>query len=72
MSKATKFLTSVRGKDANWIRAEIIKRDDQIRTLKFDLGFGTVDALSKLRVAKRERAQLLTVLREVETAAKAA
>ena len=72
MSKATKFLAEIRGKDADWLRAQIITRDDQIRTLKFDLGFGTVDALSKLRAAKRERAQLLTVLREINTAAKAA
>lgn len=72
MSSSTKFLTTVRGKDAAWLRTEITKRDELIRTLKFDLGFGTVDALRKLREAKRERAQLLTVLAEVVATATAA
>ena len=62
MSKSTTFLESIKGKDAAWLRTEVHKRAELIRTLKFDLDFGKVDALVARRVAKRERAQLLTTL----------
>ncbi len=64
MSQASTFLASVRGQDLASLQAEVTKRDTLIRSLKFDLGFGTVAALANLRVAKRERAQLLTLMRQ--------
>ncbi|MCA9388387.1 50S ribosomal protein L29 [Candidatus Berkelbacteria bacterium] len=64
MSQSNKFLTSIRKYDPKKLTEEIGKRNEAIRTLRFDLGFGTVSSLKDLRVARRELAQLKTVLKE--------
>lgn len=66
MSKKVTFLGSLQGKDIKALRVLVTERDASIRSLKFDLGFGKVDALAKLRTAKRERAQLLTLMRQLK------
>jgi len=68
MATQQSFLSTVRGKDAKWLAAEIVKHHNDIRRLRFDLTFGNVGALSALRVAKRELAQLLTVQAEQKDA----
>ena len=64
MSQSNKFLTSIRKYDPKKLTEEIGKRNEAIRTLRFDLGFGTVSSLKDLTVARRELAQLKTVLKE--------
>ncbi|MGI6103126.1 MAG: 50S ribosomal protein L29 [Patescibacteria group bacterium] len=64
MAKHTDFLKTIRDKDAAWLRKELDTRYEKIRSLRFDVGFGTVSALKELRTAKRELAQLWTVLGE--------
>ena len=64
MATQTEFLKTIRGKDAAWLRKELDVRYEKIRSLRFDVGFGTVSALKELRSAKRELAQLWTVLGE--------
>lgn len=64
MSQGSKFLTSIRKYDTKKLNQEIGKRSESIRTLRFSLGFGTVSSLKDLRVARRELAQLKTILKE--------
>ncbi|MBI2590163.1 hypothetical protein HYW32_04055 [Candidatus Berkelbacteria bacterium] len=71
MSKVNSFLTSSRGQDELWLKAEIAKRYDRLCTLRFDLGFGKVGALKEFRIARRELSQLWTLLGEKVTAHKA-
>ena len=58
------FTKEIRTHDAAWIQAEITKRYEALRTLRFDIGFGNLNSLSQFRVAKKELAQLWTVLGE--------
>ena len=58
------FTTEIRTHDAAWLQAEITKRYESLRTLRFDIGFGNLNSLSQFRVAKKELAQLWTVLGE--------
>jgi len=63
MAKQT-FTSEIRTHDAAWLQAEITKRYESLRTLRFDIGFGNLNSLSQFRVAKKELAQLWTVLGE--------
>jgi ribosomal protein L29 len=58
------FTKEIRTHDATWIQTEITKRYEALRTLRFDIGFGNLNSLSQFRVAKKELAQLWTVLGE--------
>lgn len=58
------FLKEVRTHDSAWIQTEIRARYETLRTLRFDIGFGNLNSLSKFRTAKKELAQLWTVLGE--------
>lgn len=62
--KTTKFTTEIRTHDTAWLQAEIAKRYETLRALRFDIGFGTLNSLSQFRAAKKELAQLWTVLGE--------
>lgn len=64
MSKTQTFITEIRTKDRTWLERQIAERYATLRTLRFGLGFGTVSARTELRAAKRELAQLWTVLGE--------
>ncbi len=64
MAKQTAFITDARTHDTAWVKAEIAKRYDTLRTLRFEIGFGNLNSLSQFRVAKKELAQLWTVLGE--------
>lgn len=64
MAKHTTFLKDIRTHDTAWLKAEITKRHETLRALRFEIGFGTVSSLSQFRAAKRELAQLWTVLGE--------
>lgn len=63
MAKNT-FIKDIRTHDAGWLQAEIAKRHETLRALRFEIGFGTVNSLSQFRAAKKELAQLWTVLGE--------
>ena len=63
MAKNT-FTTDIRTHDASWLQAEISRRYETLRALRFDIGFGNLNSLSQFRAAKRELAQLWTVLGE--------
>jgi ribosomal protein L29 len=63
MNKQT-FLKDIRTHDANWLQAEINKRYEGLRTLRFDIGFGNLNSLSQFRSIKKDLAQLWTVLGE--------
>ncbi len=69
MAKQTQFITDARTHDAAWLKTEIAKRHETLRTLRFEIGFGSLNSLSQYRVAKKELAQLWTVLGEKLTAA---
>jgi ribosomal protein L29 len=64
MSKKAKFITEIRKKDQKSLEAEIAKRYRDLRTARFEIGFGTFTNLKKLRTARKELAQLWTVLGE--------
>ncbi|MBI4023208.1 50S ribosomal protein L29 [Candidatus Berkelbacteria bacterium] len=63
------FLSKARAHDLPWLQAEIEQRVSLLRSLRFDLAFGTVSALKALRTAKRELAQLQTISTEKQRAA---
>lgn len=64
MAKQKDFLKTIRDKDVNTLRKELDDRYEKVRSLRFNVGFGTLSALKELRTAKRELAQLWTVLGE--------
>ncbi len=60
--------------DEKELRAQIKEIAEQMFRLRFQMGMGQMDGLKKYRVLKKDRARLLTVLREreLETAAQEA
>jgi large subunit ribosomal protein L29 len=55
-----------RGLDAAELNKELRESAEQIFRLKFQMGMGQMEGLKKLRSLKKERARMLTVLRERE------
>jgi large subunit ribosomal protein L29 len=53
-----------RGLDAAELNKELRESAEQIFRLKFQMGMGQMEGLKKLRSLKKERARMLTVLRE--------
>jgi large subunit ribosomal protein L29 len=60
-----------RGLDAAELNKELRESAEQIFRLKFQMGMGQMEGLKKLRSLKKERARMLTVLRERELEKKA-
>jgi large subunit ribosomal protein L29 len=59
--------------DENELQAQVRDISEQMFRLRFQLGMGQMDSLKKYRVLKKDKARILTVLREreIETAAEA-
>jgi large subunit ribosomal protein L29 len=63
--KAAKF----RELDDKQLRSELQEINDQLFRLRFQLSMGQSEALKKYRALRKDRARLLTILRERELAA---
>jgi large subunit ribosomal protein L29 len=55
-----------RGLDANELNKQLREGTEQIFRLKFQMEMGQTEGLKKLKSLKKERARMLTVLRERE------
>ncbi|MBV8845677.1 MAG: 50S ribosomal protein L29 [Bryobacterales bacterium] len=55
-----------RGLDANELNKELREGTEQIFRLKFQMQMGQTEGLKKLKSLRKERARMLTVLRERE------
>ena len=56
----------VRELDANELRNQVRDSEEQIFRLKFQMSMGQTDGLKKYRQLRRDRARMLTILRERE------
>jgi large subunit ribosomal protein L29 len=59
----------VRDLDNSEINHQLSEMDDQMFRLRFQMGMGQQDGLKKVRQMKKDRARMLTILRERELAA---
>ena len=55
--------------DSNELTVQLRDMQEQMGRLRFQLGMGQAEGLKKYRALKKDRARLLTVLRERERAA---
>ena len=60
-----------RGLDAAELNKQLREHREQIFRLKFQMSMGQMEGLKKMRSLKKERARMLTVLRERELEKKA-
>jgi large subunit ribosomal protein L29 len=58
----------LRNLDDNEMRTQLREMDDQLFRLKFQLRMGQTDGLKKIRNIKKDRARIMTWLREKELA----
>ena len=58
----------VRDLDDNELHHQLLEMEDQLFRLKFQMSMGQMDGLKKIRNIKKERARIMTVLRERELA----
>ena len=56
----------IRGFDEHELKAQVGQIQEQIFRLRFQMSMGQTDGLKKLRVIKKDRARILTILRERE------
>jgi large subunit ribosomal protein L29 len=56
----------IRELDANELRNQVKDSEEQIFRLKFQMSMGQADGLKKYRQMRKDRARMLTVLRERE------
>jgi large subunit ribosomal protein L29 len=59
----------VRDLDNSEISHQLKEMDEQMFRLSFQMGMGQLDGLKKVRQMRKQRAQMLTILREREIAA---
>jgi len=59
----------VRDLDTTEINHQLKEMDDQRFRLQFQMGMGQLDGLKKVRQMRKDRARMLTMLREREIAA---
>lgn len=59
----------IRGYDAKELAAQLKEMEEQLFRLKFQMSMGQMDGLKKYRGLRKDRARLLTVMRERELAA---
>ena len=59
----------VRDLDISEINHNLKEMDDQMFRLRFQMGMGQLDGLKKVRQMKKDKARMLTILRERELAA---
>ena len=58
----------VRDLDTNDIQNQLKEMDEQMFRLQFQMNMGQTDGLKKLRTMKKDKARMLTILRERELA----
>jgi large subunit ribosomal protein L29 len=58
----------VRDLDENELRNQLRDMEEQVFRLQFQLNMGQTDGLKKLRGLRKDRARMLTILRERELA----
>ena len=58
----------VRDLDDNELRNQLRDMEEQFFRLQFQMNMGQTDGLKKLRTMRRDRARMLTILREREMA----
>ena len=58
----------VRDLDENELRQQLREMDEQMFRLQFQMSIGQMDGLKKVRTMKKDRARMLTILRERELA----
>ncbi len=59
----------VRDLDNNELNHQLRDMEEQVFRLKFQMSMGQTDGLKKMRTIRKDRARILTVLRERERAA---
>jgi len=59
----------VRDLDPNELRQQLREMEEQTFRLKFQMSMGQLDGLKKVRQMRKDRARILTILREREAAA---
>ena len=59
----------VRDLDEQEIKQQLKEMDEQMFRLHFQMSMGQMDGLKKVRAMRKDRARMLTVLRERELAA---
>ncbi len=59
----------VRDLDDNELRQQLREMEEQAFRLKFQMSMGQLDGLKKVRQMRKDRARILTILRERATAA---
>jgi large subunit ribosomal protein L29 len=63
---------NIRDLDEREITQRLSEMEEQVFRLRFQMSMGQTDGLKKIRVMRKERAQLLTIRRERELASVAA
>jgi large subunit ribosomal protein L29 len=61
----------IRGLDEAEIKKQLVESDDVMFRIRFQMSMGQTDGLKKLRTLKKDRARMLTILRERELSAAA-
>jgi large subunit ribosomal protein L29 len=56
----------VRDLDGTELKSQLAQMDEQIFRLKFQMSMGQMDGLKKVRAMRKDRARMLTILRERE------
>ena len=59
----------VRDLDENELKNQLGAMDEQLFRLRFQMSIGQMDGLKKVRAMRKDRARMLTILRERELAA---
>ncbi|MBI1898966.1 MAG: 50S ribosomal protein L29 [Acidobacteria bacterium] len=57
----------VRDLDSAELRSKLAESEEQLFRLRFQLGMGQTDGVKKFRELRRDRARMLTILRERES-----
>ena len=58
----------VRDLDENELKNQLGAMDEQLFRLRFQMSIGQMDGLKKVRAIRKDRARMLTILRERELA----
>ena len=59
----------VRDQDETELKNQLAAMDEQLFRLRFQMSMGQMDGLKKVRAMRKDRARMLTILRERELAA---
>lgn len=59
----------IRGLDAAELKKQLVTGDENMFRLRFQMSMGQMEGIKKLRELKKDRARILTVIRQTELAA---